>query len=66
MNNLRQMLCPHCNKVFNVRQSTLEKNDKFKCSHCHKFNDGSESSREDGVLIGIVMSEKEKQRWMEK
>ncbi len=46
------MKCPYCELTFDVTEEDLGQKERFKCPHCRKFNEGSDSADENGVLIG--------------
>lgn len=47
-----KMKCPYCDWVFGLTEYQLRNNLTFTCPKCHKANQGSVSSDEDGNLIG--------------
>lgn len=51
------MRCPHCRNTFSLAEQQIENNIRFKCPHCHKYNEGSIESEPSGILIGRTKEE---------
>lgn len=52
-----RMTCPYCDEVFGLSENQVRWNHRFKCPYCHRYNEGSISSNNEGVLIGTAISD---------
>jgi len=57
----RSMRCPYCKGIFMVSDWRLNNNQRFKCPHCHRYNEGSRTADEYGVLIGVSIEDLKKE-----
>ncbi len=46
------MRCPHCGEIFKLKWQQVARNERFKCKACGKYNYGSHTADDFGVLIG--------------
>lgn len=53
----RLMKCPYCYEVFGITEKQFNSNGKFRCPICGKYNSGSMSADENGILLGVKTEE---------
>jgi len=54
-----KMKCPYCGGIWELTVKQVAFNTRFKCPHCRKYNWGSVSGTDEGILIGVTRAELE-------